>query len=494
MVRPSWSRLRSVAQPALGTELRLIIELLGVIARDGTPQGAVLPSRVRVGSGGQVQVGPLGSAEHEEERRFIAPEARPNEGEGGGVACAVYAVGVLLFEAVAGVPFESAELVEKELVAARVAAQAAGLGASHWELELLEMAAQATLVDPAARWPSAEAFSAALLRAAAGHVASRDQLAAYVKFTAASASFKSASFGPESARFKPEEPTTTPLLRSAASPPEAGDPDPPAVALASALETKQTLQGIGIPTPLPPPPEKHQTLIGVGNPTSQAERSRADREPSSAGRRDTLRDFDVPLSEEQRSLRGEVEPTTKHRETLRGFEASLEGASPSSTAGDSAPPAAAGSVPAQRSRRGFQAGALVATAVVVVLGVAVPVAYYEGYFGWSGAGASGELPSSGSSPEVSVEAAQPEAPGVAAAAAGPSSSAASPSPVELAGGAPGRGATADRDAGANVTTDTASSSSTTSAPEAAPPDLPNRALPQPRRPRPVSPPVRDYGI
>lgn len=195
MKKISWSLLRSRLEPPLELELRVCIELLWVLPSPGAPLPAtflpnapLLPSNVLVGVDGTVSLESALSLESAREAQSSTRYRAPELSSGGSasksaqamLASAIYAVGALLFEAVSGKAFVSSQEIEREIRYARARAAATGLADDIAEIELLEIAAKATRAIPELRWPSPEAFSRALDRAAAHRMATREALARVV--------------------------------------------------------------------------------------------------------------------------------------------------------------------------------------------------------------------------------------------------------------------------------------------------------------------------
>lgn len=175
MKRFSWSQVRSRLEPELGVELRLCLELLWVMPPpDAAGPMTLLPSNVLVGTDGTVQLGPSSPEDFLAQTRYVAPELGA---AGGTLASAIYAVGAMLYEAVSGLRFESAEAVAREVRTRRTRAVATGAQHDSLEIRLLDMALRATQPGRHPRWATPESFSRELGRVARGRIATREQLA-----------------------------------------------------------------------------------------------------------------------------------------------------------------------------------------------------------------------------------------------------------------------------------------------------------------------------
>ncbi len=497
--RPSWSRLRSGARPALELELRLLLELLGVLAEVRSPARVmVLPSNVLIGADGSVLLGPSRPGDLEVQKRYLAPEASAHEGEASGdLSSVIYAVGALLFEAVSGEVFESSAVVEKEVLAARVAAKAAGLGSNHWELELLEIAATATRVEPRQRWSSPTVFSEALRQAAEGRFASQEELAEYaVRFSSDSdppPSRESASpvaNVPASAR---EAHQTLLGVGAVAVPhPEAAEQSAP---------KHQTLLGVGVPSVKPdeaadPGGVRHQTLLGVGAPPVPGPEAA---EPDGT-KHQTLPGMGAPVEHQQEPEGGAGNEQAPTCETAAHEESSLDF--------DAEESSDIGAILTNGRPRGRRSALFVIATLIVAMGAVGPLAYYAGYLEWVGLGAPPDRDSEVI--ETGVDAARVEAAAEQQVSQPetPSASSTSSSSASLEqGGAPQTVGRASRDGGPD---DGAADSEPRTSPESKPPatgrpKAPATGRPQAVPPVPRPPPspaprstelpaVRDYGI
>ena len=391
--RPSWLQLQTREPPALGVELRLLLEALGAMANAAPSRPAmVLPSNMLVGADGRVLFGPTNREGLEAHKHYVPPEASVDEvlEKGGSVALAVYSIGALLFEAVAGVPFESPESIDQELASARIAAEAAGLGSKYWELRLLEIAAKATRFDPSQRWSSAAAFAAALRHAAAEHVAPRELLAEYAaRHSSEAAHEPSSSEVPENETAGPLATTVHQGGASSTNPGMVGTSAPGAPVV-----SKQTLLGIGAVAMGAETPtasatqDPHQTLPGVGAPPQSAvEHAQPTEEDGVRDGWQTLPGVGTPAD----VLEDEPAEAMDHESIAFGS--------------DEQPVRA---IAASRSRSRVGSVRVFAALSMVVAGAALPVAYYEGYLEWAGLDAPARTRATIGAPETSIEGARAE--------------------------------------------------------------------------------------
>jgi hypothetical protein len=180
-----WSDVAGASEPELSLQLRAAVEILHavhayhsatthdspvrrwggltppwcVVTREGT---AVLSSPPLSPDGGVAW------------RNYIAPEvlagAEPSE------QADIYAVGVMLYEALTGHRFQSEEIARDESHQVHALVQASGVNGCSWELELLGVATKATKLAPSDRWQSARTFADKVAAVAGSHVASRAAL------------------------------------------------------------------------------------------------------------------------------------------------------------------------------------------------------------------------------------------------------------------------------------------------------------------------------
>ncbi len=315
--RASWSRARSVAQPGLGLELRLVVDLLRVLPEPGAAfRVLVLPSNVLVDADGVVMVGVARPGSELAGQRYLAPEVRA--GGDPNVASAIYSIGAMLFEAVTGSTFESPEQLNRQVKSSRVVAQAAGLGATFWEVGLLAAAQTATQAQPQQRFPSARAFADELERMARERMVARAELGEFVarlltnsgsgRGRRASTSrparaLMGAEAGSTSSRSVPAvalpsvggfgelEPPTTPMSRPELA--SFGDSEVPTTPIAKpphlspvvSAPVHKTLRGVGVMGDSLRASEtaglgnRKQTLIGVGSVADPAASSSAVEQP-----------------------------------------------------------------------------------------------------------------------------------------------------------------------------------------------------------------------